>query len=219
MSLQSSRALPSVGETFGACYIGSIIAAILFGVTNLQAVLYYKRHPDDWWIYRYSVALLWLLDTLHVASSTYALYVILIDFFGDLTGALQFNLWSMKSQLSLNDFLVVYVQGLHAIRLWKLGRHFHKILPSFVSLAVVASLGATIFVVYNIHITPNLASASNMKLSICIFFSTVAIADLIIALPMTYYLHKSRGHIIFSSAASVLLRLMRLVLISGLATR
>ncbi|KAK0457537.1 uncharacterized protein EV420DRAFT_501105 [Desarmillaria tabescens] len=218
MSSHSSKAIPSLGESIGALYLGSNIASILYGITNLQGVIYYKRYPNDWWVYRYSVALLWVLDTLHVALSAHALYFYLITMFGDLVGDLESDLWSMKWQLSLNDFLVVYVQGLYAVRLWKLGRHFHKILPWFVALAVVASLGTTIFVVYSIHITPNLASASNIKRSICTFFATIAAADVIIALPMTYYLYQSRGRMMFSSTADVLLRLMRLVLISGLVT-
>lgn len=27
-----------------------------FGITNLQTLIYYKRYPNDWWIYRYSVS-------------------------------------------------------------------------------------------------------------------------------------------------------------------
>ncbi|KAK0477496.1 hypothetical protein EDD18DRAFT_1337885 [Armillaria luteobubalina] len=102
MSTQPSEAIPSVDTTFGACYIGTIIAAILFGISNLQTVIYYKRYPNDWWVYRYSVAILWILDTLHVALSTHALYFYLITMFGDLIGGLESGLWTMKLQLSLN---------------------------------------------------------------------------------------------------------------------
>jgi hypothetical protein len=220
MSWQSSIAHSSVGETLGALFVGATVSAVLSGVTILQAVMYYRRYADDWWVYRYSVGILWALETLHVALCTYTLYLFLIQFFGDLVGALEYNVWSMKWRLSVNDFLIVYIQGLYAIRLWQVGRHFHKALICFVSLAVVASLGTAIcaVVVYDAHITPNLTSASSTKTSIYIFFSTTAVTDLIIALPMFYYLHKSRAAIHVPSTATVLLRLMRLVLMSGLAT-
>ncbi|PBK81095.1 hypothetical protein ARMGADRAFT_1171561 [Armillaria gallica] len=149
-----SPAIPSLGESVGALDLGSNIASMLS---------YYRRYPNDWWVYRYSVTLLWVLDTLHVALSTHALYFYLITMFGDLVGDLESDLWSMKWQLYLSDLIVVYVQGLYAIRLWKSGRHFHKTLPWFVALAVMASLGSTIYVVHSIHITPNLAAASNIK--------------------------------------------------------
>ncbi|KAK0442465.1 hypothetical protein EV421DRAFT_1904231 [Armillaria borealis] len=110
MSLQSSIVLPSVGNTFGACYIGSVIATILYGISNLQVLIYYKRYPNDWWVYRYLVALLWVLDTFHIAFSTHALYFYLITMFRNFLGALESDLWSMKLQLSLSNFIVVYVQ-------------------------------------------------------------------------------------------------------------
>ncbi len=73
MSSQSSTEPPSVSETLGALYIGATIAAVyvlshpqkyafiyslgsLYGITNLQGVVYYRRYPTDWWVYRYSVS-------------------------------------------------------------------------------------------------------------------------------------------------------------------
>ncbi|KAK0187592.1 hypothetical protein F5146DRAFT_1123326 [Armillaria mellea] len=214
MSSQASSALPTVANTFGALYIGAILAAMLFGITNLQVAVYYRRYPNDWWLYRYSVVLLWTLDILHVALSTHAIYVYVIEMFGDFIGGLEKDLWTMKLQLSVNDLLVVYVQWLYAIRLWRLGWHFYKILPWFVFLAV----GASFVIVYDIFRVPNLASISVIKRSVYVYCSTIAVTDFIIALPMCYYLHKSREATKFTSTAELLLRLMRLILVSGLAT-
>ncbi|PBK85804.1 hypothetical protein ARMGADRAFT_1035994 [Armillaria gallica] len=44
----ASATASSLGLTFGAAYIG------LFGITILQTVMYYKKYPDDWPVYRYS---------------------------------------------------------------------------------------------------------------------------------------------------------------------
>ncbi|KAK0187503.1 hypothetical protein F5146DRAFT_712429 [Armillaria mellea] len=71
---------------------------------------------------------------------------------------------------------------------------------------------------FNSSITPNIGSAASLKTLIYIFFSTIAVTDLIIDILMFYYLHKSRT-IILVPSATVLLHLMQLVLISGLATR
>lgn len=213
-----SSAPPTTQDILGALYVGAIIAAVLFGITNLQVVIYYKDYPNDWWLYRYSVVLLWVLDLLHVALSSHALYFYLINIYGDFAAVMENNTWSMKLQLAVNVGIVVYVQGLYAIRLWKLGRLFHKFLPWFVFLTVAASLGAGIFMTYDIFITPGFAFISNIRRSIYTIFSTIAATDFIIALMMCYYLHKSREGTKFTSTAGVLLRLMRLVLVSGLAT-
>ncbi|KAK0435777.1 hypothetical protein EV421DRAFT_1908465 [Armillaria borealis] len=240
MSLQPSTASPPVGDTLGALYIGSIIAAVLFGITNLQVVIYYKKYPDDWWFYRYSMGFLCffakVLDALHVTLSTHALYFYLIDMYGDLMGALESNNLSMKLQLDVNVVIAVYVQG-YKFRCYSeapksynalgymlsgygnaLGAHFHKVLLWFVLLTVAASLGAAIFVVYDISIVPSLIAASTIKTAIYTFSSTVAAADVIIALVMSYYLRKGRASTGFSSTASLILGLMQLVIASGLAT-
>ncbi|KAK0471874.1 hypothetical protein IW261DRAFT_1571565 [Armillaria novae-zelandiae] len=218
MPLQPSAASPTIGDTLGALYIGSVLAAVLFGITNLQVVIYYKKYPNDWWFYRYSVALLWVLDTLHIVLSSHAIYFYLIDKYGDLVGALESNNLSMKLQLDVNVVIAVYVQGLYAIRLWKFGAHLHRILQWFVLLAVAASLGASIFVIYDITVVPNLISVSTIKTGIYTFSGTLAATDVIIALTMSYYLHKSKMTTVFSSTAGLIFGLMRLVLTSGLAT-
>ncbi|PBK94377.1 hypothetical protein ARMGADRAFT_1079062 [Armillaria gallica] len=136
----------------------------------------------------------------------------------DFNGVLQYNSRIMKWQLVLNDILPVYIQGLYALRLWQrawteLSQNYH-----FVPLAIVASLGTAIYVVYHTYIASNIASDSSLKIWNHNFFSTIAVTDLIIAIPMFYYLHKSRTIILAPSTAIVLLRLLRLVLMSGLAT-
>jgi hypothetical protein len=73
--------------------------------------------------------------------------------------------------------------------------------------------------IYEIYIIGNLISVSTITVrSIYALFSTIAAADFIIAFMMCYYLHKSRGDRMFSSTSAIVLRLMRLVLVSGLAT-
>ncbi|PBK85995.1 hypothetical protein ARMGADRAFT_543763 [Armillaria gallica] len=109
---------PSFGMTFGSVYIGTTIAAILFGITNLQTVIYYNRYPDDGWIFRYSVAILWFLDALHVAFSTHASYYYLVDLFENYL-ALPHIVWSFKLQILLSKAIIIGVQALYAVRLWK----------------------------------------------------------------------------------------------------
>ncbi|KAK0471485.1 hypothetical protein IW261DRAFT_1572000 [Armillaria novae-zelandiae] len=84
-------------------------SAILFGITNLQTVIYYKKYPDDWWVYRHSVTILWTFDALHVALGTHALYHHLIDLFSDYI-ALGDIVWSFKLQILFNMVIILGVQ-------------------------------------------------------------------------------------------------------------
>ncbi|SJL15334.1 uncharacterized protein ARMOST_18827 [Armillaria ostoyae] len=83
---------------------------------------------------------------------------------------------------------------------------------------IFTKLRASLEITLDSYIALSIASASSLKTPIYIFFSTIAIMDTIIAIPMFYYLHKSRAIILVPSTATVLLHLMRLVLMSGLAT-
>lgn len=217
MASQNPTTAPSLGMTLGAVYIGATVAAILFGITNLQAVIYYKKYPDDWWVYRYSVAILWAFDALHVALGTHALYHYLIDLFGDYI-ALDDIVWSFKLQILFNMVIIFGVQVIYTIRIWRLGHHFHQMLPLFVVLCLVVSGGTGIFAVYDSYLISSFLSIHSIKVSIYAVFSMAAISDFVIAFSMCYYLHKSREASAFSSTSKMLLGLMRLVVISGLAT-
>ncbi|KAK0207371.1 hypothetical protein IW262DRAFT_1536519 [Armillaria fumosa] len=227
--------IPPLGTTLGVVYVGATIAAVFYGITILQTVIYYKRYPDDPWLFRYSVATLWILDTLHVAISTHALYFYMIESFGNYLPLFGI-IWSFPLQLLVNMLIVVGVQALYAVRIWKLGRKFDMGLPWFIFLAVAASLGTGIYVIYDTYgsrlvTTPvphskfvtrytisSFFDLSTISTSIYIVFSTLAAADFFIATTMCYYLHKGRSMTGFSGTLKIIVGLMRLVVISGLAT-
>ncbi|PBK80359.1 hypothetical protein ARMGADRAFT_78731 [Armillaria gallica] len=217
MTSQAQTNVPPLGMTLGPLYIGSTIAAIFFGITNLQVVIYYKKYPDDWWVYRYSVGVLWVLDSLHVAFSTHAMYHYLVDSFGDPDGIYRI-IWSFKLHILLNMVIIVGVQAVYAIRIWKLGRHFGKILPWFVVLTSTVAIGTGVFSIYDEYTIYNFLLLPNIKKSICFIFSIPAMCDFVIAFSMCYYLHKCREVSAFSSTSAMLLGLTRLVVVSGLAT-
>ncbi|PBK87436.1 hypothetical protein ARMGADRAFT_454978 [Armillaria gallica] len=140
MLSQTIVAVPSLGMTLGVVYICGTIAAILFGITYTQVAKYYKKYPDDWWIFRYSVGILWIFDAFHVVLSIHMIYHYLIDLFGDYDG-LYHIVWSFKIQLPTAMVMVVGVQGIYTIRIWKLGRYFHRILPWIVVLTFIVAFG------------------------------------------------------------------------------
>ncbi|KAK0445653.1 uncharacterized protein EV420DRAFT_1572081 [Desarmillaria tabescens] len=212
MAPQAPTVVPSLGMTLGSVYIGAIIAAILFGITNLQAVIYYKKYPDDWWIYQYSV------NALHVALGTHALYHYFVDSFGDYT-ALYDIIWYLQILFNYplnatNRVLTTPIFRVYAVRIWKLGRHFHKILPWFVVLDVVVAWDFLTYMPFDRYLISSFLSVPSIKISICTVFSMAAISDFIIAFSMCYYLRKGLEGTTFSSTSAMILSLMRLIVIS-----
>ncbi|PBK91875.1 hypothetical protein ARMGADRAFT_1081289 [Armillaria gallica] len=223
-----------IGLTLGAIYIGATIAAVFYGITVLQTAVYYKVNPNDPRIFRYTVALLWVLDTLHVALSTHALYFYLIESFGNYLGLLKV-IWSFPLQLVFNMLIATCVQALYAIRIWKrsssfieisvsnssaliVGRHFHVVLPYFIFLAVAATFGTGLYAIYDTYTLSSFVGISTIRTSIYAVFSTMVGADFTISGAMCYYLHKGKSMTNLSSTTRTIVRLMRVVVISGLLT-
>ncbi|PBK62053.1 hypothetical protein ARMSODRAFT_1089341 [Armillaria solidipes] len=234
MTSQAQTTVLPLGITVGPLYIGSTIAAILFGVTNLQVVIYYKKYPDDWWVYRYSVGVLWVLDSLHVAFSTYAMYHYLVDLFGDHDGIYRI-IWSFKLHMLLNMVIIVGVQAVYAIRIWKLGRHFGRILPWFVVLIATVAVGTGVFSIYdaytisNFLLLPSIKARLRFHLIIGMNISQVPSRSRYVLsfLSQLWKSLRSPGKrypvfmiqiLTFNSTSEKLWSLMRLVVVSGLAT-
>ncbi|KAK0471445.1 hypothetical protein IW261DRAFT_1425084 [Armillaria novae-zelandiae] len=79
--------------------------------------------------------------------------------------------------------------------------------------------GSGIYVVVNVYSISNFLSIEKIRTLIYIFFSVAVVSDFTIAFLMCYYLHKSRSVTNFPGTSKKLLNLMRVVAVSGLATR
>ncbi|KZT02170.1 uncharacterized protein LAESUDRAFT_763112 [Laetiporus sulphureus 93-53] len=59
-------AMGELDATYGAVFIGAFVSAVLFGVTNLQAFIYFQRYSSDGVWSKIAVCWLWLLDAVHL---------------------------------------------------------------------------------------------------------------------------------------------------------
>ncbi|KAK0487955.1 hypothetical protein IW261DRAFT_1558999 [Armillaria novae-zelandiae] len=92
--------IPSLGTTIGAALVGAMLSSLLFGITVLQAFIYYRDYPNDWKLYRYSVGILWVLDAFHLSLTIHAIYHYTVDSFGNFA-ALGNVVWSFKVRATL----------------------------------------------------------------------------------------------------------------------
>ncbi|KAK0505421.1 hypothetical protein EDD18DRAFT_337389 [Armillaria luteobubalina] len=210
--------LPSLGSTLGVMFLGETIALILYGMSNLQTAIYFKEYPKDWWFYRLSIAVLWVLDTLHIMFTTHSLYFYAIDSFGDYLELLKL-VWSFKLALFLYNMIVFCVHIIYCVRLWMLGRYFHSAVPWFITVIVAGICAASIAFCRDVYTISYIIEIDKISLTIEAGLITTATVDIIISFAMTYYLLRARAAStnLFSTNTR-LQSLMRLVLISGLGT-
>ncbi|KAK0218313.1 hypothetical protein EDD85DRAFT_358294 [Armillaria nabsnona] len=206
----------SMSTTFGAVLIGATLASALFGVTTMLFFVYYRRYSQDRWFYRFSLAILWVLDALHFVLALHILHFYLVDSFGDAL-ALSKMVWSFKLDFSTHLAIVVVVNLVGAVRLCTLGRYFHRIVPWILSLAIASAVSVVILLIYEVYTISNFSQFSDISKIMDGALIVGAVVDLTICLSMSYYLFKSRAVTISLRPSGRLLVLMRLVLMSGMA--
>lgn len=126
----------TLDNTLGAALVGAFFAAILYGFTTILVILYFTNYPNDWRVQKISVAILWILDSLHLSLTIATVYHYVVTSFGSLL-AIQLVDWTLKLQIAVNIGIILFVQTLYAIRVWKLGHgHHHRAWPVFVVVVV-----------------------------------------------------------------------------------
>ncbi|PBK79692.1 hypothetical protein ARMGADRAFT_1040610 [Armillaria gallica] len=147
------------------------------------------------------VASLWILDALHVALRTHALYYYLINLFGNFAAI--YDVVCVKS-FSTCVFCIPFVYGnvhnpaicsilYNNVYLLIVDRNSYKVVLWFVILAVTAAF--KLFLEYrlqNIYSLSSFLSMERIRKSVWVAFSAAAVSDFTIAFSMCYYLHKSR---------------------------
>ncbi|KAK0475339.1 hypothetical protein EDD18DRAFT_213931 [Armillaria luteobubalina] len=209
--------MPSVGMTMGGLLAGLSFTAMLYGISIPQLVMYYRRYPTDPRLFRYSIVLLWILDTLHLALISSALYSYLVTSHGNYQAMLNIA-WSLRSQNTVSRIIVVGIQALYVVRIWKLGRHFSTVLPWCSLLSVVTTLAASLYAVHATYNVQGFLNLPSVSAAIATVFSATAVSDIAIAIIMCFCLHKGRELTRVSSTIKIIGTLMRLVIMSGSTT-
>jgi hypothetical protein len=103
----------------GAMFVGVVVAAILYGVSCVQALLYYTKYANDLWYIKLLVAAVLVFDTIHQALISHTLYSYVISNFGD-PQELGNLIWSLLIEVLFNGFTALLVQSFFTLRVWRL---------------------------------------------------------------------------------------------------
>ncbi|TDL25580.1 hypothetical protein BD410DRAFT_784599 [Rickenella mellea] len=188
-----SSAVPTLqlnlDDTWGALFIGLLISVGLYGLLTLQCYLCFQQFPDDR-LHLRIVALLWLLNTFHIALISYAVYGYLITNFMNPLFLLS-GTWPMITHIFVNSFIAWFVQLFFAHRLWKISNKNIYLVVMVALLATVQfSLGAAVsiksFKLRRFILLKTMEGIISASLSL-----TVA-CDVLITCTLLYFLNKSR---------------------------
>ncbi|KAF8158319.1 hypothetical protein B0H34DRAFT_797722 [Crassisporium funariophilum] len=203
----------SLDTTYGAAFIGLIASAVLYGVTLLQTFLYFKQYPNDSWLIKLIVFVLWILDTAHLFLCTIAIYTYLVTNFSN-EAALHKSTWSMNLQTDCNGLIGLIVECFFARRVWIMSGNI--IITGIIVILSCIHFGLGVlftvegFILVDTDRFPRLIWVTSTGLG------SAAAADIIIAVALCYYLTKSRTG--FARTDSLITTLIVYSLTTGLIT-
>ncbi|KAF7430980.1 hypothetical protein PC9H_006695 [Pleurotus ostreatus] len=207
----------TLNNTIGALYIGTVIAAVLYGFTTLQTYWYYHWYARrDTRVHQFAVAGLWTLDTLHLILICHGAYHYMVTGFGNFIGLLGL-VWSLKLQVTINVLIIFLVHSLYTYRVWLLGGYHKNGLMAYIVCAVLmAGFAIGVVLAYEVYSVGTFADHEKMGWVIIASLATSTAIDFVIAGAMCYYLKKSKSP--QSHLNSKISTLMQFVLGSGFLT-
>ncbi|OAX34898.1 hypothetical protein K503DRAFT_785446 [Rhizopogon vinicolor AM-OR11-026] len=98
-----------LGNTYGALFIGIILGAVLFGISNVQTFVYFHtRSKKGITFYALVVIFLWVLDALHLIVIVHCVYHYLVTDFSNISSLTEV-VWSFKLHILFECMLCIYI--------------------------------------------------------------------------------------------------------------
>ncbi|KAG1724661.1 hypothetical protein EDB19DRAFT_1915414 [Suillus lakei] len=214
MSSSTQDLIPQLqlGTTFGALFIGVIVAAVLFGLSNIQTFFYFQSHKDTGIsFHKLAVIWLWILDALHLSLIVHCIYYYLVVNFANIS-ALTEIVWSFKLQIVV--LLIIYVVHiLYVYRIWIVAKGRSRAIPIAVGIIEIIGSGVGIALLLTLYWCHVFADLLRTEWATYMALGTTAFIDIVIALSLCYLLATARTG--FSSTDSLITKLMAYIINTG----
>ncbi|KAJ7477107.1 hypothetical protein B0H11DRAFT_1291163 [Mycena galericulata] len=190
---QLAALISAVKELFATTFIGFAVSTALYGVSTLQAYLYFRTYRNDQWILKTMVTALWTFDTLTTIFVAHTLYVFVFAF---LNQKIDLDIpWSFTAEKMLVTIITFIAQFYYAYMIWKFSES--KIATGFIVGLAVGAFGLGTYT--TVHLFENAALNSISTRSFLIISGLVqglaALNDIVITGALSFYLHSRRSGI------------------------
>jgi len=183
-----------ITENLGTAFMGSLLTAVLFGVTCMQALSYARRCQSDNIFLIAMVAFLIILDLVHTGFVAHLVYTFVVTDFDDIL-KLEVLPWSLASSVLLHLLSDTIVRAFFIRRIWFLSKSNYAV----TGLASILLILSFVFVMllevrsFGLH---NVLKLSTISWEIYTSLSLVMSTDFFIAAALCFYLFRSRntGH-------------------------
>ncbi|KAJ6511408.1 hypothetical protein C8R47DRAFT_1296383 [Mycena vitilis] len=202
-------------STFGAVLLGGAMTLILYGVTLVQCFIFYTSSRHESRKLQLLVAVVLLMDTVHVVAAVHLLYWLLVTNYGNVESLAAIP-WSLTTVVMLSPTSDTIIRLFYTHRIWILSKknkwHVYPLLLLIIALEADALANAI-----ETTTTSNLATVVvKIEWVLYLGFSLSVLGDFWIAGVLSYFLHKSRAGIVRTN--NVINTLMLYTINTGLLT-
>ncbi|KAI0788234.1 hypothetical protein C8Q74DRAFT_668293 [Fomes fomentarius] len=179
----------SLDGTFGAILIGTFIGLVLYGMVIHQTYRYSVLYREDGVWLKSLVAIIFILETFHIVSSTHICYFYLVKHYDDpkrlLTGA-----WSINSLTATSGVVIMLSQSFFARRVYLLGRY--RVVVYLSVACLLGELGFFAAATAKAFILPVLSEFQHCTWLISTGAAMAQVADVLLTTTLMIMLRKSR---------------------------
>ncbi|CCM04920.1 uncharacterized protein FIBRA_07117 [Fibroporia radiculosa] len=181
-----------LNKTFGVLLIGFIFAVTLYGLTFFQTYIYYSRFPSDSRLSKYTIGLIWAVDTATTTLLSHTLYYYLITSFMAPFDTLNITK-TFISENALAAFGIFLTQCFYASRIYSINGE-NPVLPTLAAVLATANLALGIASSAEISDQPLFYNFVNHTIKVLtgVQYGLSTLCDLIIVGALFYYLQRER---------------------------
>jgi len=160
----------------------------LYGVLCVQTYVYSYNFPDDRWYLKALAYFVFLLETAQTALTGADVYYWFMAGFGNLERLNDSNFSAIDSP-TIDAFISLIVQGFYCYRIWTLNKRALWICLLIAVLSIVQAVGAS----WGGIKSATLGVYAVVKPALYLWLVTSAVADVLIAVTMTFLFKRMSG--------------------------
>ncbi|KAJ7191434.1 hypothetical protein GGX14DRAFT_546699 [Mycena pura] len=181
-----------ISNMLGAVLLGFAVSCVVFGVSTDQAVTYFHRFPEDWFLYKFLVALVWALELVDQVFIGQAVYFYFIDNYEQPEVLLtQRVAWTLILQLTVGAVIGMIVRICFATRVWLFSER-NVIVTGTIVIFTLGEMGVAILYTIRCLQKPYVIFLPDLKLVASVALGINAATDLFTAGALCYFLRKFR---------------------------
>ncbi|KAF7338805.1 hypothetical protein MSAN_02203100 [Mycena sanguinolenta] len=188
--------------TIGAYQIGVLVSYVLFGVTTMQAYIYFGRFPDDAPKLKALVAFVWICEVGHAVCLGHSLYIYTIKDFAQPLLLLGPTPKSFQTSVLFSGVVGACVQGFFGFRIYTLSKKIYIPILIWI-MSFLRLLGCLVIFIAGLKMTSSAGFNAQWEWLASSIWSVSTANDLTITVTVVFLLYQQRNQVLKRTAALV----------------